>query len=70
MAFSISMFALLSNSGSPTATLYSFYTDDRSWTTGETLENGTPAKAKVEVERRSLVSFVLPFLRWLGGAER
>ena len=21
-------------------------------------------------ERRSLVSFVLPFLRWLGGAER
>lgn len=34
------------------------------------LENGTPAKAKVEVERRSLLSFVLPFLRWLGGAER
>ncbi|QPN69203.1 hypothetical protein [Synechococcus sp. CBW1108] len=34
------------------------------------LENGTPARAKVEVERRSLVSFVLPFLRWLGGAER
>ena len=34
------------------------------------LENGTPAWAKVEVERRSLVSFVLPFLRWLGGAER
>lgn len=35
-----------------------------------TLENGTPAKAKVEVERRSPLSFVLPFLRWLGGAER
>jgi HlyD family secretion protein len=34
------------------------------------LENGTPARAKVEVERRSLVSFVMPFLRWLGGAER
>ena len=34
------------------------------------LENGTPARAKVAVERRSLVSFVLPFLRWLGGAER
>lgn len=34
------------------------------------LENGTPARAKVEVERRSLVSFALPFLRWLGGAER
>jgi HlyD family secretion protein len=34
------------------------------------LENGTPARAKVEVERRPLVSFVLPFLRWLGGAER
>jgi multidrug resistance efflux pump len=34
------------------------------------LENGTPAKARVEVERRSAVSYVLPFLRWLGGAER
>jgi HlyD family secretion protein len=34
------------------------------------LENGTPARAKVEVERRSVLSFVLPFLRWLGGAER
>ncbi|MFY8149879.1 MAG: HlyD family efflux transporter periplasmic adaptor subunit [Prochlorococcaceae cyanobacterium] len=34
------------------------------------LVNGTPARAKVEVERRSAVSFVLPFLRWLGGAER
>ena len=34
------------------------------------LENGTPAKAKVEVERRPALSFVLPFLRWLGGAEK
>lgn len=34
------------------------------------LENGTPAKAKVEVERRPPISFVLPFLRWLGGTER
>lgn len=34
------------------------------------LVNGTPARAKVEVERRSAVSFLLPFLRWLGGAER
>lgn len=34
------------------------------------LENGTPAKARVEVERRSALSFVLPFLRWIGGAER
>ena len=34
------------------------------------LENGTPAKAQVTVERRSLVSFVMPFLRWIGGAER
>ena len=44
------------------------------WSSGQgpdlPLENGTPARAKVEVERRSLVSFVLPFLRWLGGAER
>jgi hypothetical protein len=32
--------------------------------------NGTPARAKVDVERRAPVSFVLPFLRWLGGAER
>jgi multidrug efflux pump subunit AcrA (membrane-fusion protein) len=44
------------------------------WTGGSgpdlPLENGTPAKAKVEVERRSALSFVLPFLRWLGGAER
>jgi multidrug efflux pump subunit AcrA (membrane-fusion protein) len=34
------------------------------------LMNGTPARAKVDVERRAPVSFVLPFLRWLGGAER
>jgi len=34
------------------------------------LDNGTPAKAQVIVERRSLVSFVMPFLRWIGGAER
>lgn len=34
------------------------------------LENGTPAKAQVTVERRPLVSFVMPFLRWIGGAER
>jgi len=34
------------------------------------LETGTPAKAKVEVERRSALSFVVPFLRWLGGTER
>jgi HlyD family secretion protein len=34
------------------------------------LENGTPAKSEVVVERRSPVSFVVPFLRWLGGTER
>ena len=34
------------------------------------LENGTPAKLKVVVERRSPVSFLMPFLRWLGGAQR
>ena len=34
------------------------------------LENGTPAKGEVVVERRRPVSFVLPFLRWLGGMER
>ena len=31
------------------------------------LDNGTPAAAKVTVERRPLFSVVLPFLRWLGG---
>jgi HlyD family secretion protein len=35
-----------------------------------TLENGTPAKGEVVVERRRPVSFLLPFLRWLGGTER
>jgi len=44
------------------------------WTGGSgpdvPLANGTPARAKVDVERRAPVSFVLPFLRWLGGAER
>ena len=34
------------------------------------LENGTPAKSEVQVERRRPLSFVLPFLRWLGGPER
>jgi len=34
------------------------------------LENGTPAKSEVVVERRSPVSFLAPFLRWLGGTER
>lgn len=34
------------------------------------LDNGTPALAKAEVERRSALSFLAPFLRWLGGAER
>ena len=54
MAFSMSMFGLLSNSGSPTATLYSFDTDDRSWTTGETLENGTPVgQPPYGLQRRS-----------------
>lgn len=44
------------------------------WTGGRgpdlSLENGTPAKAKVAVERRPPLSFLMPFLRWLGGAER
>jgi HlyD family secretion protein len=34
------------------------------------LENGTPAKGEVVVERRRPLSFLLPFLRWLGGTER
>jgi HlyD family secretion protein len=45
-----------------------------SWSGGQgpnlALDNGSPAKAQVIVERRSLVSFVMPFLRWIGGAER
>jgi len=31
------------------------------------LDNGTPAAAKVTVERRPLFNFVFPFLRWIGG---
>jgi len=34
------------------------------------LENGTPALARVDLERRPLLSFVMPFLRWLGGTEK
>ena len=34
------------------------------------LENGTPAKVQVTVERRAPLGFLLPFLRWLGGVER
>jgi HlyD family secretion protein len=34
------------------------------------LENGTPAKVQVTVERRPPLGFLLPFLRWLGGMER
>ncbi len=41
------------------------------WTRGEgpsfELSSGTPAGADVEVERRPLVSFLAPFLRWIGG---
>jgi HlyD family secretion protein len=33
------------------------------------LENGTPALARVDLERRPLLSFVMPFLRWIGGTE-
>jgi len=31
------------------------------------LSTGTPASADVEVERRPLLSFLAPFLRWIGG---
>lgn len=31
------------------------------------LSTGTPASADVEVERRPLLSFLTPFLRWIGG---
>lgn len=31
------------------------------------LSTGTPAAADVEVERRPLLSFLTPFLRWIGG---
>lgn len=34
------------------------------------LDNGTPARSEVVVERRRPLSFVLPFLRWLGGIDR
>lgn len=34
------------------------------------LDNGTPAVAKAEVEHRSALSFLMPFLRWLSGADR
>jgi multidrug efflux pump subunit AcrA (membrane-fusion protein) len=34
------------------------------------LENGTPASAKVDVDRRSALSYALPFVRWLTGVER
>jgi HlyD family secretion protein len=33
------------------------------------LENGTPALVRVDLERRPLLSFVVPFLRWIGGTE-
>jgi HlyD family secretion protein len=34
------------------------------------LDNGTPAKGEVVAERRRPLSFLMPFLRWLGGTER
>jgi len=34
------------------------------------LENGTPASARVDVDRRSALSYALPFLRWLTGVTR
>lgn len=34
------------------------------------LDNGTPAAAKVDVERRPPLGFLLPFLRWLAGTDR
>ena len=44
------------------------------WSVGKgpnlNLENGTPAKAEVEFEHRSALSYLLPFLRWLGGTAR
>lgn len=33
-------------------------------------EDGQPAEAKASVERRSLVSYALPFLRWIAGFNR
>lgn len=44
------------------------------WTEGKgpdlPLENGTPASARVDVDRRSALSYALPFMRWLTGVER
>lgn len=44
------------------------------WTGGRgpalNLENGTAAAALVDVDRRSALSYALPFLRWLTGVER
>ena len=44
------------------------------WTQGQgpdlPLESGTPASARVDVDRRSALSYALPFLRWLTGVER
>jgi HlyD family secretion protein len=44
------------------------------WTEGKgpdlPLDNGTPASARVDVDRRSALSYALPFLRWLTGVER
>jgi len=41
------------------------------WTRGDgpgfALSTGTPASADVEVERRPVLSFLAPFLRWIGG---
>lgn len=41
------------------------------WTRGRgpdfELSTGTPASADVEVERRPLLSYLAPFLRWIGG---
>lgn len=41
------------------------------WTRGPgpafRLSSGTPATVDVEVERRSLLSYLTPFLRWIGG---
>jgi HlyD family secretion protein len=41
------------------------------WTRGKgpdfALSTGTPAAADVEIERRPLLNFLTPFLRWIGG---
>ena len=45
-----------------------------SWSRGRgpdtSVEAGTPALARVTLEHRSPVSFVMPFVRWLGGLNR